>query len=89
MKTVLTDASIVTGICYIACVLLAIPPRRWALSVQKAAVGLAITTSVLAYLSRDWVYGSTFAVLTVPAILTLLSKQRTIQLRESLRRWDA
>lgn len=89
MNHILSTASIITGIVYIPCVLLAIPPRRWTLPVQKVAIGLAIVTSALGFLSRDWTYGATFAVLTVAATLGLLAKQKTIQLRESLRRWDA
>ena len=89
MNSILTTVSIVTGISYTVCVLVAMPPLRWTIPVQKVAIALAAITCVLDFVTRAWVGGVIFAALVVVATLILVSKRRTLQLRESLRRWDA
>ena len=89
MNHALVIASIVTAAGYIGCALVAIPPRRWTIPVQRAAIVLAGATCALDLITHAWVAAGVFAILVVSAAFTLAAKRRTTQLRELLRRWDA
>lgn len=76
-------AASVTALTFIACSLIALPPRRWALFFEKAAICLAGLTCGSHLLLAEWLGAGVWFALGVAAVFTLQLKREALRLRES------